>query len=86
VIPARITGATRAMGKDQPGYTTLWIRDEVIVSLDASGEVAHVPSMTSLWEPTPDEIAKIAAGAPIKLMIIGTSHPPVWLAVGEVPK
>lgn len=38
----------------------------------------------SAWEPTPDEIALIAAGAPIYLWVWGTGHPPVMLTVGEV--
>lgn len=86
MTPLRIAGATRGMGKDQPGYATLWIRDEAIPTRDADGEAVVAPSMMSLWEPTPEEVLKIAAGAPIKLLIIGSVHPPVWLAVGEVPE
>lgn len=39
--------------------------------------------MTSAWFPNADEIARIAAGAPIYLTVLGNAHPPVALAVGE---
>lgn len=42
------------------------------------------PGMTSAWFPTPEEIARIAAGAPIYLTIIGQTHPPVAMSVGQV--
>jgi len=44
------------------------------------------PVMESAWEPTPEEIALIAAGAPVILGIFGEFHPPVYLRVGEAPK
>jgi hypothetical protein len=40
-----------------------------------------LPVMWSLWEPTPDEIAAIAAGAKVLLSVVGTAHPPVGLYV-----
>jgi hypothetical protein len=43
-------------------------------------------SMTSAWLPTPEEIERITAGAPILLRIISINHPPVMLEVGEPPE
>jgi hypothetical protein len=39
--------------------------------------------MVSAWEPSPDELAAIIAGAPILLHISGTQHPVVAVGVGE---
>jgi|SRR3954453_17742570 hypothetical protein len=51
--------------------------------------VEQLPSgiiqISSVWFPTPEEIASIVAGAPVKLTIVGSSHPPVMLSVGELP-
>jgi hypothetical protein len=44
------------------------------------------PQMVSAWEPTPDEVAKIVAGAPVYLSVIGVAHPPVAVFVGEPPE
>jgi hypothetical protein len=84
MIPGRIEGATRRLGaprdwdKDRDGpCSALAIRDE---PTDAG------PGMTSAWQPTPDEIARLAAGASIYLTILGTAHPPVSLAVGNTPE
>jgi hypothetical protein len=40
--------------------------------------------MVTAWSPTPDELERINAGAPIYLRIIGNRHPPVMLEVGNV--
>lgn len=40
-------------------------------------------SIVSVWRPSSEERALIAAGAPVMLTIIGTGHPPV--AVGVFP-
>lgn len=70
MIPARIHGATRAMGKDQPEYITLWIKDEVIDGC---------PVMTAVFEPTPLELAHLMGGGKVVLSIMGTVWPPVLL-------
>lgn len=70
-----IEGATRRIGKSQ-GYKGLPLRDEV----------GHFgPQMVTSWQPTPAEIAAIAAGAPIYLTVLGSAHPPVMLEVGATP-
>jgi hypothetical protein len=40
-------------------------------------------TIKSAWQPTDEERIKIALGEPIILTIIGISHPPVALSVGE---
>jgi hypothetical protein len=72
-----IEGATRRIGKSQ-GYKGLPLRDEVCPH--------NGPQMVSSWQPTPAEVAAIAAGAPIYLTVLGTAHPPVMLDVGKVPE
>jgi hypothetical protein len=82
--PIRIAGATRYLGaplewKDDGrdkscGY--LAIRDE----RSSIGE-----QMTSAWELEPDEVDRLAKGAPLYLTICGVGHPPVALKVGRPP-
>jgi hypothetical protein len=77
----RIEGATRVLGEAQ-GYRALPVRDEVL-KYDC-GSVYQV--MRTAWEPTPEELARLNAGAKIELIIVGTGHPPVHLSVGDVPE
>lgn len=43
-------------------------------------------TMTSAWEPTPDELAALNAGAKVHVTVLGRGlHPPMLVAVGEVP-
>lgn len=81
MIIGRIQGATRVLGKSQ-GYLGLPLRDELI-HCSVGGE--QTPAMVTSWEPTPDEVERIVAGAPVLLRIIGTAHPPVMLDVGPAP-
>ena len=76
----RVAGATRVIGKEQ-GYTGLPLRDEVI-NCSVNG---LTPSMVTAWLPTPEELARLNAGAPVHLRVLGTAHPPVMVDVGEVP-
>lgn len=84
MIPGRIPGATRYLGAPDG-----WVPD-------ATGDCAHlairdmpingdVPSMHSVWEPTPDELERLKAGAKVYLIIVGAVHPPVALSVGAAP-
>lgn len=79
----RIIGATRVLGApsdwdkgSQGACSNLPVRDEA---------TSAGPGMTSAWFPTPEEIARLALGAPIHLTILGHAHPPVAISVGEVP-
>jgi hypothetical protein len=84
MIPGRIPRATRYLGAPVG-----WVPDE-------HGDCAHlairdmpvsggVPAMHSVWEPTPLELERLNAGGKVYLVIIGTVHPPVSLAVGMPP-
>lgn len=77
----RIQGCTRIIGRAQ-GYFGLPLRDIVI---DDTVTGPNTPAMETAWLPTPDEIAAIAAGAPIILRVVGSGHPPVMIYTGEVP-
>ncbi len=78
---AMIEGATRIIGKSQ-GYLGLPIRDEAI-NCTVGGE--GTPCMVTAWQPTPDELARLNAGASVHLRLLGTMHPPVMVEVGEAP-
>jgi len=78
MIPMRIEGFTREMGKHQDEYFTVAIRDVV----DETG----TPYMVSAWEPTPQELATLQAGGSVQLWIMGTQFPPVALVCKEPPE
>jgi len=48
-------------------------------------ETAAGPAMMSAWQPTPDELARLIAGASVTLLVLGRIHPPVSLAVSMPP-
>jgi hypothetical protein len=80
----RVAGATRNLGAPKN-----WdpVKDGICGGLPIRDE-PHSPGvnqMVSAWLPTPEDIALIAAGAPIYLVVLGTSHPPVALTVGNPP-
>lgn len=79
MLIARIEGHTRELGKSQ-GYLGLPLRD-ILINDSVTGP--NTPAMETAWEPTPDELIALNAGAKIILRIIGTQHPPVMLTVGE---
>lgn len=78
----RIEGCTRVLGKAQ-GYLGLPLRD-VLIHDTVTGP--GTPAMETAWLPTPDELARLNAGAPVILRVIGTGHPPVMIDVGEAPE
>lgn len=84
MIPARIPRATRNLGAPAG-----WDRE-------TDGDCAHlpirdmpvnggIPAMHSLWEPTPQELDWLSRGAKVRLMIVGTVHPPVMVTVDLPP-
>lgn len=81
MLIGRIENATRSIGKAQ-GYNELPVRDGLV---ESGGKGQEIPTMTTAWFPTPDELAAINAGAAIHLTILGRQHPPVMLGVGPVP-
>lgn len=86
MIPGRVERATRYLGAP-PGWEPskdgecahLAIRDEQF------GSSTGPWGMVSAWEPTPDELARLNAGAPVYLTIIGAVRPPVAVSVGFAP-
>jgi hypothetical protein len=83
MLAGRIDGATRNLGaprdwdeQRQGRCGSLAVRHE---------ETTAGPAMTSAWFPTEEEIARLRAGAPVYLTVIGESHPPVAMAVGPAP-
>lgn len=81
MLIARIEGATRVIGKSQ-GYLGLPLRDEAI---DCPVNGAETPSMTTAWQPTPEELAALNQGAAVHVRILGRDHPPIMLGVGPIP-
>lgn len=77
--PIPLEGATRTIGESQ-GYRGLPLRD-VLTNCTVNGD--GTPAMVSAWLPDEVERARIAAGEPIYLMVLGNQHPPVMLSVGE---
>lgn len=75
MISLAILGTTRRIGKSQ-GYNGLCVKDFTY------GD--GTPAMQTAWEPTPAEIARIVAGQPIILTILGTAHPPVLIEVAAL--
>lgn len=78
---AMIERATRIIGKSQ-GYLGLPLRDETI-NCTVGGD--GTPCMVTAWQPSPDELARLNAGASVHLRILGSMHPPVMVEVGEPP-
>lgn len=73
--PARIERANVRFGG--PGYTTLDARRD---------EQAYGPEHTVAFQPSPEEIEAIVAGASVHLTILGEGWPPVRLSVGGKPE
>ncbi|WP_420584907.1 hypothetical protein [Ruegeria sp.] len=81
MLIGRIENATRFIGKSQ-GFLGLPIRDEII---ECPVFGPGTPRMLTAWQPTPDEVAAIKAGASIHVSLHGTIHPPIMLSVGQIP-
>jgi hypothetical protein len=75
----RIEGATRVIGQSQ-GYLGLPLRD---VRIDCPVNGRDTPAMDTSWSPTPDELERLNAGAPIHVRILGSMHPPIMLSVPD---
>jgi len=71
-----IKNATRHNVGASQGYIGIDIRDEV-----AEG----TPMMAITLRPTAEELARLNAGDPIVLRILGQHWPPVMLTVGDAP-
>ena len=76
MLSLRIEGSV-AVAESQDEYKTLHVR----FSRFDDG----TPVMETAWEPTPNELAVLVAGGSIRLMILGTQHPPILLGVAAAP-
>jgi hypothetical protein len=83
MLAGRIENATAVLGAPKswdpdsdPPCGSLPVRVEVI------GELT---TLVSAWFPNTDEIARMQAGAPIYLRVVGRAQPPVSLEVGDAP-
>ena len=47
-------------------------------------KMGELPVMKSVWVPSPEERAAIAAGGNIVLLIVGVGHPPVQVTLADV--
>jgi hypothetical protein len=65
----------RVLGQSQ-GFGALCIRDYVRLE-------DETPFMVSVWDPSPEERQLIAEGHPIRLSVMGRSHPPLLVEVGD---
>lgn len=43
--------------------------------------IEGLPAVASFWAPTPEEIEAIKAGRPVLLIVMGSTMPPVMVAV-----
>ena len=77
MLPLRISNATRILAKSQDEYYALAICDQAIDGVN---------HMTSVWEPTPRELADLNAGGAVRLTILGNTHPPVMLTTQPAPE
>lgn len=81
MLIARIEGATRTIGEKQ-GYLGLPIRDELV---HCSVLGPNTPAMRTAWHPTPSELLALQSGACVHVMLLGVSHPPIMVTVGDPP-
>jgi len=42
-----------------------------------------LPAVVSFWRPSPDELAALNRGDPVFLSIMGRTHAPLYVGVGE---
>lgn len=78
--PAHFEGETRVLGEKQ-GYRPLPVHEEVITDA-VTGD--KTPVITSLWKPSPEEVAIIAGGGSIQISICGYAMPPIMVTATPV--
>lgn len=83
--PLMLEGVSAVIGKSQ-GYHGLPIR------IEAESGDSTTRYLRSHWEPSPAEIAAIAAGAPIAIVLKVfvdddgvVRHPPIIVQLGDIP-
>lgn len=78
----RIEGATRNLGAPPDWNGEELGKCNILPILDTMTQEG--PFMVSAWEPTPDELAALNAGASVKLWVSGRIHPVVTISVGDI--
>lgn len=82
VIPPGAKDKTVIIGKSQ-GYFGLAVNFDI---LHDPAQNLDVPSLTTAWQPTPNELARLNAGASVIVNIINVvQHPPIMVTIGNVP-
>jgi len=76
MIPGQIDGFTNVLGAPRE-----W--DEARDGPCGALHIRRDPGnrLLSAWTPTQDELAALNAGGSVILSVVGTGHPPVWIAV-----
>lgn len=82
MLPRRIPNATRVLSAP-PGW------DEEVDGACGTLPICDVADgsvniMYSYWEPTPDELERLSAGASLVLGVVGRAHPPVSIQVAAL--
>ena len=81
MTPAKITGATHALGAPQGWDAGKFGECEPLHVRDADCPESGAYGLQSLWLPNEAERAAIAAGAGVVLTVWGKGHPPVGMHV-----
>lgn len=82
-IPPGDQKQTVIIGRSQ-GYMGLAVNFSVVTDATTNG---LTPCLRTAHQPTPEEIERIVAGAPIVLELINIQrHPPMSIYVGETPE
>lgn len=77
MLSQSIPGATRRIAESQEEYHALVIKDQVTDD--------GTKYMESWWQPTPKELNDLLNGGCVRLGILGSIHPPVFLTTSEPP-
>lgn len=81
-IPPGDQKMTHIIGRDQ-GYLGLAVNYSAAVD-GPSGQ--QTPRMRTAWQPTPEELERLNAGASFVVELINVAqHPPIMVSVGEPP-
>lgn len=78
--PIEFEGQTRLLGP--PPGTPRGECGALPVVIHESGTFRQ--TFSSFWKPSPEELAALAAGAQVRLIVYGGGHPPVWVDVEKV--
>lgn len=79
-----LDGAVRSVGARQ-GYLGISVLyGSCVLCLD--GRDITAPTVVTAWEPTPDELAALSAGASVMLELLAQAQPPMRIWVGTPPE